>query len=573
MFLFASLVLAACGGNTSNDNPDGGVTDDSRLPDNEPCVPGSQRCNGNEAQVCNAEGTMWVTTETCTTFCQEGVCAIDGLDVTADMTLDGVVVVAGDMIVRSAATLSSPAGNLTIFADNITIETGGSVAMAPTGAVPDGKGADGACSSCGTGGGFYAGVYGSDRDSEVQPGAEGGKPFASQTLAAKGGGVVKLLAKNRMVIAGTITANGASGGADPTLCVRGGGGGSGGGILILADNLEFTGSASAAGGLAGVGISNCGVGGVGGEGRVKILHGAAKNITGTVVGRRTEGLAPPLPLKSLSHPDPTKIYNDGFLSFDVEWKKAFPTTMGYYVRIDRVADNPPTPANGQFLAADKVSFSPNDIFNGDNFVHVVSVDAQSAVGTVESVLKVKINTLGPSISSTSHPNQFTFSNNTNPFFAWTFPQGDTNVHGSHFILDNFGNTVPTAADAALPATQKQLLQSNVPAGIWVLHVVTVDGQGRLSKAAGHYQVRIGTDPGSGAIQGNIVDANNQPIPGATVTINRGLFSATTSSGGTFSLPSVTAGTWELSAKFGALSATKTITVTAGMSTAGNLTLQ
>lgn len=572
---FAIAVLfAACGGSSSN-NPDGGVTDDGRLPDDEPCEPGARRCNGNDAQQCNEEGTMWVTLETCSTFCEEGVCAIDGLDVASDMELDGTVVVAGDVTVRSAATLSTPAGELTIIADNITVESGGAIAAAPTGAEPDGKGFDGGCTTCGVGGGTYAGSYGSDTDATVQPGAEGGKVFASQVPAAKGGGVIRLIAKSKLVMAGTISADGANGGTDTQQsCVVGGGGGSGGGILVVGDKLEVTGTLSAAGGLGGTGTGGCGSGTNGGEGRVKLLFGSAHDITGTITaGRRTEGLAPPIPLKSLSHPDPTKIYNDGFLSFDVEWKQPFPSVMGYYVRLDQSESGPPSPADGQFLAADKVSFSPNDIFDGENYVHVVSIDNQSQVGTVEAVLKVQINTRGPSIFSSSHPSQTTFSNNTNPFFSWSYPQGDANVSGAFYVLDNFGDTVPTMADTALPADQKQLLQSDIAPGIWVLHVVSVDGQGRLTKTAGHYQVRIGEDPGFGSIQGTVVDSNSQPIPNAVVTVNRGLFTATTSSNGTFSLPEVVAGTWELSAKFGALSASKSITVTAGMSTAGNLTLK
>jgi hypothetical protein len=570
---FFLLAIAACGESTNpGTDPDANVGDDSRLPDDEPCVPDSLRCNGNEAQRCNDEGTMWVTTETCATFCDEGVCAIDGLDVASDMSLDGVVLVAGEVVVRSGATLSSPAGDLTILADTITIEAGGAVAVAPTGDVIEGKGFDGSCSTCSVGGGFYAGRYGSDTDAEVQPGAAGGKQFASQTPIAHGGGVVRLIAKGKLVMAGTITANGANGGSDASVCSRGGGGGSGGGVLIAADDLVFSGSISAIGGLGGVN-SCAGNGGNAGEGRVKVLHGARQDITGTVMGRRTQGLMPPIPLRSLSHPDPTKIYNDGFLSFDVEWKKPFPSVMGYYVRLDQTRSRPPTPATGEFLAADKVSFSPNDIFDGDNFVHVVSVDGMSEVGTVEAVLRVQINTRGPSISSSSHPSQTTFSNNTNPFFAWSYPQGDAHITGAHYVLDNFGTTVPTTGDTALPAGQTQLLIPNVPPGVWVLHVVSVDGQGRLSKQAGHYQVRIGDDPGTGSIQGQVVDANSQPIPNATVTVNRGLFTTTTSGSGTFSLPAVTAGTWELSARFGALTATKQITVTAGMSTAGNLTVQ
>ncbi|MEO8704029.1 MAG: hypothetical protein ABI867_28520, partial [Kofleriaceae bacterium] len=458
--LAIGFVAFGCGGKNSADDSDGGVTDDSRLPDDVPCVPDSLRCNGNEAQKCNEEGTGFETIETCSTFCAEGVCALDGLDVTTDQAMDGVVVVAGAVTIHSAATLSSPTGNLTIFADDLVVELGGAITVAPTGASPLGKGFDGACTNCTTGGGSYGTTgpqggtrYGSLTDSTVEPGAEGGRVFQTTTVAtAKGGGVLRLIIKNKATIAGQLTANGGGGGADPTLCRFGGGGGSGGGILVVADDLTVSGSISTAGGLGGVGVSGCGVGGIGGDGRVKLLFGAKNNITGTIIGAKTQGLAPPLPVKSQSHPDPDKIYNDGFLSFDVGWKKAFPSAMGYFVRIDQVANQPPTAADGTFLAQETVSFSPNDIFDGENFVHLVTLDSQSAVGTVETVVKVQINTQGPSMTSASHPSQTTFSNNTNPLFAWSFPQGDMNVTGTHYILDNFGLTVPTTADTALPAT-------------------------------------------------------------------------------------------------------------------------
>ena len=294
--------------------------------------------------------------------------------------------------------------------------------------------------------------------------------------------------------------------------------------------------------------------------------------TATITGVVTEGLAPPLPLVSTSHPDPTLIYNDNFVSLDMTWAKPF-TVQGYYVLLDQSPSDPPTAANGAFQAAEKVSFSANDVSDGDNYVHIVSVDPQSSIGTIESTFHVAINTRGPTLASQSHPSQTTFSDNTNPFFTWTYPQGDTMVSGTYYTFDHFGLTVPTTTDMKLPASQKQLLQSNVDAGVWVLHVVSIDQQGRLTKAAGHYRVNIGTDPGSGAIIGTIVDGSSQPVAGASVTVNRGLFNTTTQSTGQFSLPGVTAGTWELSATMGALTATKTITVTMGMTTPGDLTLK
>jgi hypothetical protein len=572
-------LLAACGGSNDNPGDDTGPDGGMLLPDDGPCAPGAQRCNGDNAQVCNPEGTHWDTIQTCTTFCQDGLCALDGLDVASDMTLEGSVLVAGAVIVRSGATLSSTTGNLSITADTITVESGGAISMAPTGESPLGKGSDSTCSSCVPGGGGYGTVrpWGSDTDSDVQAGSPGGKMSigASAPPAALGGGVVRLLAA-KIEIAGQVTANGANGGSNTDFCSVGGGGGSGGGILLAGDDITVSGSISAAGGLGGPTNPNCGLtpfGGTGGLGRVKILHGSHHEVGDTaVVGTLTLGLAPPIPLRSSSHPDPIRIYNDGFLSLDVAWSKAFPALQGYYVRLDTTSLRPPTAADGEFQGIEKVSFSPTDVREGDNFVHVVSVDAQSSIGTVETVFRVKINTQGPFLQSDSHPDSAAWTSNTNPFFTWDYPQGEENISGAYYILDQFGDTVPSSADTAVPASQKQLLKSDVPAGVWVLHVVSIDTAGRLSKQAGHYRVNIGVDPGTGAVIGRVVNAQAQPVAGATVSINRGLNETTTDGAGNYSLTGVSAGSWELSVKLGTQSTAKSITVTKNQTTPGDMTL-
>src|SRR5258705_5482707 len=94
-----ALALAACGGSSSNN--DSPVDAPMKLPDDEPCSPGSQRWNGNDAQTCNAQGNHWDTNESCEKRCVDGVCAIDGLDITADTQKDGLVVVAGDGVVHA----------------------------------------------------------------------------------------------------------------------------------------------------------------------------------------------------------------------------------------------------------------------------------------------------------------------------------------------------------------------------------------------------------------------------------------------------------------------------------------
>ena len=133
--------------------------------------------------------------------------------------------------------------------------------------------------------------------------------------------------------------------------------------------------------------------------------------------------------------------------------------------------------------------------------------------------------------------------------------------------------MPTAADSALPITQKQLLVPNLASGIWVLHVVTEDTMGYLTKNAAHVVVRVGPDPGSGTVFGSVFDEHNQPVNGAVVRVNRGLFQGTTNSSGSFSITGVAAGTWEISVQYpDHTGAPQQLTVSANGQASANFTL-
>ena len=157
----------------------------------------------------------------------------------------------------------------------------------------------------------------------------------------------------------------------------------------------------------------------------------------------------------------------------------------------------------------------------------------------------------PAASSTSHTSATTWYDNANPYFAWTNPNSfaDASFRRVHYVLDHFGDTIPTKADTALPITQKQLLVSNLANGIWVFHVITEDQSGNLTKKASHVVVRVGPDPGTGTVFGSVFDENNHPVTGAIVRVNRGLFQGTTNSSGTYSLSGVAAGAWEISVQY------------------------
>jgi hypothetical protein len=183
--------------------------------------------------------------------------------------------------------------------------------------------------------------------------------------------------------------------------------------------------------------------------------------------------------------------------------------------------------------------------------------------------------MAPTAVSTSHTSPTTWYANANPYFSWTLPQSlaDRNFRRVHYVLDHFGDTIPTSADTALATSQKQLLVSNLANGIWVLHVITEDTMGHLTKAAAHVVVRVGTDPGSGTVFGSVFDENNHPVSGALVRVNRGLFTATTNASGSYTISGVAAGQWEVSVQYTAHTATaQMLTVTSGGQASANFTL-
>jgi len=558
------------------------------------CTPSAKRCNGKNVETCNGTGSAWTVSETCGTFCEDARCALPSLDVGANKTMDGDQLIDGDIIIRSGATLSSPTGNLTLRTrGSITVEMGASIVVNPTGTSPDGAGSCypyysyyaaggggyGTSGAPGTGGSGVGYQWGSTTDVIVSPGSPGGIGGGSGMSGGrggKGGGVLRLMAAKNISIDGQVTANGEAGGSSGSY--GGGGGGSGGGILIASQKkVTIAGSVSTSGGSGGAGGSGY-TGGSGGLGRIKILTGGDKSVTGTVNGARTDGLIPPLHILSSSHPDQTLYYNDDSPGLSLAWDQAFMGRQGYYWGVNTTQARPPTPANGgKVVATEMVTAAVSELTAGTNYFHIVPVDAMSNIGTVENIYKVNINTTPPSISSSSHPSSGSWYASGDVFFAWSFPQDDKNFKGVYYILDHYGDTTPAASMATLvPSTQKQLLRSGLANGIWVMHMVPIDQRGYLTKTAAHFRVFVGTDPGKGALLGQVVDAMGKPVSGARVTVNRGLYNATTNSSGSYNfLTTIPTGTWEVRAvsSDGSLTETKMDSVTKDGTTTVNFTLK
>ena len=541
------------------------------------CTPGATRCQGNEVETCAANGSSWTDTDACSTYCADGECALPSQTVSSNSTSSGTVIVAGDFVVTNNSTLTADTGDLTIIADNIRIDAGAAIAVAPTSTGSAGASCEleeynyeygyyyvTEYANYGEQSGSFTAAYGGENESGIQGGGFGGATGqwgcnSSQPVTTFGGGTIHLIATHDITIAGQILAPGApAASGDPS-------GGAGGGVQLAGDTIEITGSISANGGAVS--------GTAAGWGRVRILYGTSITNTGTIIGDITQGRRPPIDVTSPTQPDPALVYNDDFDTLTIAHERPFSTAQGYLHSIDTTQYNLPTAATGVFSAVESFGVDSSLLVQGQNYIHVIPVDASSALGTVETTFPVQLNTLAPTAQSTSHPDASTWYPDVNPYFTWTLPAADASFTRVHYVFDNFGDTVPTLTDTALPAVQQQLLLSNVAQGIWCLHVVSEDTVGHLTKAAANVVVRVGTDPGTGTVFGSVFDENNQPVVGALVRVNRGIFEGTTTTGGAYSIAGVSAGTWEISVEYSLHHvAPQTLTVTSGGSSSANFNL-
>jgi hypothetical protein len=194
---------------------------------------------------------------------------------------------------------------------------------------------------------------------------------------------------------------------------------------------------------------------------------------------------------------------------------------------------------------------------------------------VKATATVNVNATPPSITSPSHPTQRTWNGSNALYFQWTNPQDDSNFTGYYYVLDHFGDTVPPPTMNNF-TTNKQVLLANTPSGIWVFHLLNRDTRGATTKAARHYIVYVGAEPAKENLSGSVFDGsnNNAPLSGVTITVNRGLFNATTASNGTYTFGgNLYVGQWEVTAsKPGYTPVRRTVNLQAGMPLNENFTL-
>ena len=541
----------------------------------DPCTPGAKRCNAKTPETCNAAGSAWTPAAACATDCYGGAC------IAADLVVDGVTqTLEGDLkfqnsvIVRNGGQLKvGPSGQLTIRAKSIHVDAASNINA-------NGVGDDQApvttvsvFSHCHDGylccSGGYDRTVSVDCVGSAQPSAcTGGNPCSSVSPVATGraddvfvnegskygsslgGGAVRLIAES-IDVKGQITANASGSYAY------------GGGVLLAADTISGSGAVQATGYYPGY---------------VKVLKGTTDSFSGSITGNSVKSVLPPLDLVSGSHPDQSRVYNDGLGDLFVAWSRPFPTVNGYYFKVSQSESALPSQAAGQgtYLQAESYKVKADDLQPGTNYFHLVSVDSTFNVGKVKSFFKVTVNATPPDVRSSSHPSQSTWYANNAVYLSWTDPEDSLNFTGYYYVLDQYADTVPTANPAQF-TDLRQMLRANLPDGIWVFHLVSRDTRGALTKEAEHYQLRIGTEPAKENISGSVFDASNSsaPLSGVTLSINRGLFNATSTSSGTYTFNgNLYVGTWEVTAKKdGYLPQTKTVTLVKGSPLNENFTLQ
>jgi Carboxypeptidase regulatory-like domain len=221
------------------------------------CSPGARRCNGSTPEVCNGAGNAWTQEAACTTYCYGGSCAEPGLTVDADANkkLDGEHVIDGDVVIKNSSMVSVASGKLVLRAKNVVIDATSSIVVDPNGSDARGKGPDGGSTSCGASGCTATGTVGASGGGYGAVGTGGAATLScyyygtSTCGVARAGGAIYGIADDEAVW-------GAPGGS----CL-GTSGGKGGGLLaIYAQSITIQGTITA-NGQSGSGCAGGGSGG------------------------------------------------------------------------------------------------------------------------------------------------------------------------------------------------------------------------------------------------------------------------------------------------------------------------
>ncbi len=229
---------------------------------------------------------------------------------------------------------------------------------------------------------------------------------------------------------------------------------------------------------------------------------------------------PPTPIESSTHPGEF-TWNLSGDDVVVTWNRPFSGAAGYYVA---VGDDVPGPGQATFRTTESIALPLSQFEPGENRVRIVSVNADSEVGTFFEELVIDFNARPPRVSSTSHPESDVWGGTDDVHLSWSDPSDvdDDSLTGYFYVWDRQADTLPVPSNGTFDDRNSLLLADQDP-GVWFFHIVNIDRMGRTSPLVGRYRVQIGAQPATGNIAGTITDSDTgEPIRGATVLLNGGL---------------------------------------------------
>jgi hypothetical protein len=144
------------------------------------------------------------------------------------------------------------------------------------------------------------------------------------------------------------------------------------------------------------------------------------------------------------------------------------------------------------------------ILDGADGTKTVSYQIRDNVGntytTSDDIIWDTTEPSAPVISSSTHPDENNWYNNSNPSFTWTTPSDSSEIAGYSYELDHLGTSTP---DTTIDTPENSKSYTNVADGEWWFHIRARDNAGNWGAVA-HYRVKIGSPFNLWVVVGGIV---------------------------------------------------------------------
>jgi hypothetical protein len=247
------------------------------------------------------------------------------------------------------------------------------------------------------------------------------------------------------------------------------------------------------------------------------IHVVSKDLAGNVSAEaahyqvNVDSSRPPAPvLRSPSHPDPEawSALNEASFSWNTPHDPA--KIAGYYTLLDQSPETLPTPLNASWTVANQALLK--DLADGAWHFHVLAKDGAGNLGETAAHCRIQVARTPPppALRSPTHPLPGQAYSSRNPVFQWTAPGFSEPITSYHVVLDQERDTLPDAKDTRVSEPRAEFKE--LADGDWWVHVVSVDGAGRLGRAASHFGISIRS---AGSLRGQVTKPNGiLPLEGA-----------------------------------------------------------